>query len=414
MILWLLACFGTAEDPLSDEALLALYIQQPEAAVERLMAVEDPIVRMGVLEALLLSHPEIAPELCPLLPEGPEAIRCSRIVRRPHLWTPRQPARPKQRPAPGPARTRVLPEVLDAPYASVVPQPPPSCDSGPDPIGCRMHKAKEAAQRRDTALAAGICQSAQPERWRQECFFEAAEQRLRRDNPGGYSDAVDLCASSGSFASDCLLHLHWVLTPRVPPSTAPKPAWRPVLRSVQVVEARWAAEPIFAGWAADRVWAGVAMHAVMQAREVTGDLLDHLPAAAAPHIRSAVAMRLVEDAEPAPRLSDLQTRLTAALARRVEAPMRRGQPVKPSGYFDLWPEDGPGEETLPALPYLGASRRVTSADPEVDGVLALLEAAARQDPPKSTVLADGAAHEAEIVRRTAARLQEKIDIPPGK
>lgn len=408
MIWWLVGCW-TSTATISSEDVFETWSRDPKASVEQLMAIGDPITRMGVLETLLLDHPEITTDFCPRLPPGPERVRCSRVVQRPHLWTPRQPARPTKRPASGPSRTYILPEQFPDPFQDVSPRPPKICDEGPDPFGCQLHKASEAAKRKEGELAAAICRVREDGKWRQECFFHAAEHRLRLDNPEGYGAAVDLCAGSGSFGSDCLLHLHGIFKLNVTPTATSGPErWEQATADIDQALKRWADQPAFAAWVRDLLWSHVLRRVYLRSEQVVGNPLDHLPADLAPHVRAAAAFRLMRDTDPEQPLSlaAWQVKLTETLARRAP----RGEAWVKTGkvdHVDMWERDGPGDETIPAVFFLGFSRRATDPDPEIDGLIALLEAAARQEVVLKGVLADGRSHPEPIVRWTANRLSEE-------
>ena len=97
-------------------------------------------------------------------------------------------------------------------------------------------------------------------------------------------------------------------------------------------------------------------------------------------------------------LGHLQSGEGKAAARRSETTFRAAA--------DLWPSDLPGEETIPAIAYLGTARRTVSEDPTIDLTICVLEAVGRSPPVPSLIMKQGAAHPDPLVSWTAKRLVE--------
>ena len=332
---------------------------EPADVLNRIEAIADPIERIATIEQILRDDPAQALVLCPQIPAGAARLRCDEIAKRPHLWTER-PRSEQGRTAPGPASAR--------------PQParwPPALES----TGCV-----------------------------EECAFRAAEDHVREQGGEGYSVAVGLCVLAGDFRADCLAHLYPGLIGELPAATAPAEAWAPITATAEGLGAFW--EPIdaaFAVVAVDRFWSEVTARATDAEPWAHGALLRVLPAAAAPHVRAAVALQWLSRQDP-PDLPTAQARLAAVLERRPATTVPR--PRRPRPASDLWPSDSnEGEDgAISAVAYLGQSRRAVSEDPGTDQLLALLEAAARVQPPRRDLLQAATLHSDAVVRWTAHRL----------
>jgi len=158
----------------------------------------------------------------------------------------------------------------------------------------------------------------------------------------------------------------------------------------------------------DRFWAEATSHSVSIAAGVSGDLLEALPAAAAPHVRAAVAYRVLAASTAPLSLGGAVDVVAAHLERHVgnQEALREDPPS--IVVSDLWPVDRKGESHLSAISYLGMSRRTVADDPQTDLRIVVMEAAARIDPPWMGVINAGKLDPDQRVRWTAARLEERL------
>lgn len=366
------------------DAALAL---DPQAVREGLVAEPDPLAQVALVTELGSRDPSLLDGLCPRL--SPAAgRRCERLTQRPHLGQAAPPrsgaagdeaAAQAARPGGGPAGDHLL----VPPRATVVPDPQARAAAD---VACARDQACLAARARDAAARGQLVEVEAacsllpgPDGSQDECRFRAAERVVARQGAAGLAQAVDLCVSS-RYAADCLAHVVGLVTPASVPATQVDPA--------AVAEAEGVADRIRSAVAAEpagavaaslmwSLWVATAFEPVPGERpaEVRGDLLDHLPAEAAPHVRFSAAMRLVVE-RPGLDLPALALAVDQALMRRGPAASQapRLPVVAPLSPVSLWPADLPGEEVVPATWARGTLRRPTSSDPQEDTVLAVLAA----------------------------------------
>ncbi len=387
MLLLLLACLNSDCDAPCEASWIAAHWQeQPEEATARLVALDAPVVQIGVLRQLSAEHPEDLEALCPKL-SGPAAAECRTLSGRPHLWS---------------ARINTLTTLPMDGITSPWHMPPAAmtCPSGQE--GCQISAAEKE---RDTAQAAAICLSADTERWQGECFFRVAEVRLES---GELADAATLCLGAVGYRERCLGHLSRSLsTPAQALEDAA--AWAALAAQIQQLDdALSRHSPALAARMVDRVWAESLLAAYAAAQIPTGDPLDHLPPAALPHIRAAAAWRMISDAAAAGEgAADWEAELAALLARRGSGPARK---QRPATFPHTWKDLLPGEEDIPWIAVLRDQRRAVSADPETDTVICLLEALGRSSLDMAEAVARYHQHADPLVRWTVARLIQRNEL----
>ncbi|MFT5684830.1 MAG: hypothetical protein ACI8RZ_005775 [Myxococcota bacterium] len=412
MLFLLLAC--TTECPTADcrqAEILDLWPTDPAAATEHITALADPIEKVAVITTLTEGNPGQTTELCELL-DGDARTRCRRLNHRPHLRIAPPPPVVSRRPAPGPETPNVLPDIPE-PFAKTAAIPALGCSENAEPRSCRAQKAIEAAREGKARTAVGLCRGMPGEPvWQSECVFHAAEKLLA---PGGLTrltDAGEMCLSAGEFAANCLAHLTRRLSTEAPPASTPGTGpWTPILAAAETLDGYWREkDPVFGALTIDRLWADSLSRSYARTPQIVGNPLDLLPAAAHPHIHAAAALRLLGTAEDRTgSLADWQAQLTEGLAVRAERPLPPSEVPLDADFTDFWPEDAPGEETIPAAFGPGNTRRPMSADAETDQLLAILEAAARSQPPYPALLAEAAGHADETVRWNAKRLSAALE-----
>ncbi len=426
-----LALVACAPQELSDcadaacrqEFITARWAGEAASVLPLVEALEDPFERIVVITRLTEAHPGETGSLCGMMRRGAARGRCERLNLRPHLWTPAPKVRLDRAAVP-----------LRSALADVPPDPP-ECPPRHETHACASGAATLAARHRDARQAAARCRSIADPRWRAECLFWAAELTARPPAaaipghassgeaipasaiPEGYARGVELCLLTGDFASDCLLHLSLNLVSDAPPADDAA-AWAETASTLDTIAEVWAARDPALGGAAqgaavvERSWSEALAVAYARADRVGGDLLERSPALAEPHVRASAAARLLAHPPASGEgPQDLES-WTAALEDALTRRGAEGAPAGPAGEFsgtvDLWLE-APDRE---AIPYLGASRRISSSDPTVDAAICVLEAAARSDglddSARAALLAAGLQHADEGVRWTAARLSKAL------
>ncbi len=367
----------------SDEpTLIDRWREDPDGVAAELAALPPP-EQLAAVEALLIADPEGVGRLCGSLPDGDARSRCRTVRTRPHLW--REDA----------AETPTIPSPL-----SDIPPATGPCDAHDNPTLCWSRHARGRASGGDAQGAAAGCLAIAEPQWRQECAFQSAEELLVARGPSRYPDAVSLCALAGRFTADCLEHSVARLAALAPET--PGGDWRPVLDAAAAITERWQGAPRQGSQQRQALWALSTALVYVEAPAVSGAPLAVLPEEAAPHVRAAMAWRLLS-LNPGEDLATLTDRLAQAAATHQDtaAPTRPRRALV--GLLDAWGEAEPPQGAA-EVTWLGVSRRVVSPDPDTDGVIALLEAAARQ-PGQQHLLAEGRRHSDPLVAWTAARLE---------
>ena len=216
-------------------------------------------------------------------------------------------------------------------------------------------------------------------------MFQAAEAGVESRGRAGYAGALDLCGAAGRFAQDCLEHATSLLAEaHAPPVvTASARAWQPLLDDLAALESAWApVDPARGAGEASRLLAAALAFTYADTVAVTGAPLSALPPAAAPHVRSAAAWRLLQLEPPAAHpdrdLAAWIARLEACLADERDSWSQGGGRRALSG---LAPLPRPLQADPPALElisWLGvAERLVVVGEARADLGASLLAAAAR-------------------------------------
>jgi hypothetical protein len=395
----------------ADPALVALVSSDPAAAATRIDAAPDPLARTALLVALSDAGAAFSPALCEALQPGSTKERCVVIVKRPHLTgNPAVGERDVDRPAPGPATTFVVPlKSVRSKYADVPAVPADCADSVP--LECRQSLAKERLNEGDVTGAVGLCVGVPEERWRTECLFHLAEYAADQRTPESQGTMAELCLMSGEYVVRCYDHGARRLSGRTPPADSSPDKWLPVIALADAITASWAdRDPVFGAFQVDRFWSYALLRSVNLQPIPTGSALDAIPPEAVRHLRSAVALRVLQDVVPEDAaLLQAEEALAVGLEARIEPqPWDAARPA--SGHPPpRWARDQGPDSDVPATFHFGSGRRTYSEDPVVDGAIALVEAAAVLDPPRRRILEDSRADPRGQVAWTATRLLQWLD-----
>ena len=368
-------------------ALLACTTPEPPPPP---LAERDEPAQLAALEDALLSDPEQALALCAQVTAPAARDRCARLRKRPHLWQPRPAARD-----------------LPSPHAGAAPLEKP-CGGHPQPRACWSRFAYGKAASGDVATAASACAAIDEARWREECWFQAGEAAVERRLAAGYADGLSLCAIAGRFQRDCLAHATSLLAEAAPAD--PSGDWAATIGSADAITAAWEGiDPEEGTQWRDRMWAEALLYAYDRAESLNGAPLDALPADALPHVRAAVAWRLLALQPPDRQdLAAWEVTLGDALASRKPAQRSQRPRRALTSIPDLSPPDA---SEAGVIHWIGVSRRRSSPDPVIDRRLCLLEAAARR--PNGRGLVEAAASDPEpLVQQASQRLLAALDSAP--
>ncbi len=383
----------------------------PEAVTLAIGAIPDVVTRIALVRQLTVAHPGEAIALCDLLSGTQEQQACLNRNRRPHLQDVK---------LTGSGNAATEEEEDDHGLQLTRPIPSPWADVQPDTVPCTVEARvcqTEEAQRRAAAgeleRAAAACAALTEPTWKAECFFQAAESGAHNQSLVA-GQAVGLCLGASSYAGRCLSHIVRQLGTFAPrASGAEKGRWPLLTEIITLGRAQLeAGDPTLAVAFEHQAWAYALRFAYVRDFTVTAVPLDHVPANAAPHVRAALAWRLwslegMQDRS----LAEWQARLSAVLAdRSPKAPREATGPSRAQNHLRrLWTRVLPGEEKIPSVPYLGPNNRALHADPELDALICLLEAAAQGRPPGGSLLEQALGHPDATVRWTAARLLSAVN-----
>jgi hypothetical protein len=398
------ALTGCGDMPCKKTWVEARWAQDPQATMAAVITEGDPFARDMLALALVEAHPGETEALCAGLPEGAVQRRCKSINARPHLWQ-----IDLEDPEAGPQGSgRVFsalqPEApIASPWEGALPLQVP-CFWGSGVTTCQSEFALESAREGRVEEAGRACQAIEAEKWRYECFFEAADGAWHLERPERVAESVQLCTGSGPYLPRCLGHLAVQIGRSAPPARGPAAAWEATQLRVENLEVGMAHHaPALLAPMLERTWSEVMSTAYSAAATISGDPLDVVSQSALPHLRAAAAQRLWL-LEGGQRRSGAEwvARLEEALEDRGED--RTARPGEPPAPRDFWEERLPGEEALPRVLYLENTYRAVADTREADLWICLLEAAARADGDRRALFTEALEHPDPRVRWTAARL----------
>ncbi len=385
------------------EELVAAWDEDPQGTVARVLALEDPAQRLLAVERLSEAYPGQTRLLCQQLPAGAARERCQSLNQRPHLsrGPPAEVRAGATGPSGGALQLAIPDHGWDARWPADEARP---CQDRPDRGACLDEAARSAVGERRWAHAWRICGLHDEARYQQECRFRAAEGSLEGAPARIYRGAACLCAEAGDFAPMCHAHLLMGLHRRCFAAEAPDPAaLEASLGIAAAIRATWAAHPDIAQRFEDQFWALHLHHAFYEAPHVTGDLLDHLPEAAWPHVRAAAATRLQALGQSRGLLQQRADLLRVALARRATDPEPRLIKPVPRRSLERWNPPEPPPQGGRLVSYLGQGRRLLGSSEDSELAICVLEAGARSEPVQRGLLLQGKQSALPEVAWTAAR-----------
>ena len=426
----LLTACGGGETPKTIEAcetaqcrqafILEAWPEDQEKAWAMIEALPVRLEQEAAVSKLLDAHPAEVEVLCNTYGSESTLGRCKRVKERSHLFSRLPPPRPTVgRLGGGPANSRLYPSIRrESPYWEVEANTS-VCTDEVDVNGCLWRRAQNQAEQGAPEAAVSLCHAVPldgvpPPRWRSECLFLAAERLVFDRHHERYGDAVDLCMTAQLYRPNCLAHLLQNMGREAPKADFAAPeGWAYIQAVATSVRTAWQNDAV-RDVMVSRLWSEATGHAYVDVAAVTGDPLDYVPEVAVPHVRAAAAWRLLElEGRGEADVDAWVDRLEAALKQRGErspdeavaqVESKENRPARFKGKTEMWSRDEGDDGKRPAELYLGTARRTTSTDLRTDLALVILEGAARMEPPWMELLKSGAAHSAEPVRWTAARL----------
>ena len=415
-LLGLVACanapdeLGCTDAPCREAIIIAAHDQAPTEVLDHLAALSDDLERIGVISALVDHDPEGAQVYCTLLPRGISRRRCTHIMDRPHLWTAVFKSEAgASRAGLGPVGSGFGPSDMQPSALIHIRGVSSDLEGEVDPHATAWGRAVFAAAAGDIPVAAKACASIKAgQRWRYDCFFSAAEDHVTAWDRSHLKDTIALCGAAGDFRGLCLSAVIDALAGRSPGSDVGDPLdWAPVMMRAHDLR-NVLSDRALARDAMDQFWALVTAHSAAKATALSGDMFNVLPSAAAPHVRAAIAAKVLGTLPGPVPIGDAVALLSTVFERRAGAEYAPEAAQRLGSVSDLWPVDREGESHLAAVSYLGQSRRTLASDPDTDTVLVILEAAARLGPPWVSLLDQAQLSRDQRVRWTAARLVEQL------
>ncbi len=402
-----------------QDIVMKTWVEDQDRAMTILAELSDDVERIVAISKLVDLYPAEVGGLCHLLAVGHSKDRCELAARRDHLHIkPPRTHEPNRR-----SRNIFGGPLEDAPgYTSSLTDVEPDmgpCRDTPDTNGCLFSSALNHARKGNTRQAAALCKSIPPsgdppDRWRSECFFEAAERRLKSNEKEGYRYAADLCRASGLYRRFCHKHLMLLMSNIAPPADTRSPAaWATLTRRTEVVRERWGSSPAGETLVSE-FWAMALRRSMKTVDEVSGDVSDQVPAEAVPHVRAAAAARMMALGHPGVlHLQEWVAIIETALARRFHHRTRtmRRQKLKP--ILRIWPHWDVQDASLTVISYGGSAYRLLADDPKADIAICVLEAAGRLDPVPMSLLVEGSTHPDPHVQWTANMLIKWLESGPN-
>ncbi len=283
------------------------------------------------------------------------------------------------------------------------------CAASPHPelaALCWLAVGTRAASRGQARQAEEACGAVEPELWRDECFFQAAEEvSMAGDLPVGLS----FCGRAGFHRGACQLHLAWWARPTsLLEDEGPTPDR--VEAALARIRPSLAALPPAEQAPAEALWAtALWFDALYGSGRVDPATLEALPAVHGGPARTAFAFEAVRLA----RAAGDEPLATVAALMEGRAPLEgRALPRRCQGGLTSSPP-GP-DQRRPTTPVVHGGERLLAEDPGEDLIIASLEALAFHGGATPAALGAWREDPRPAPRATAARLLRLAGEDPGR
>jgi hypothetical protein len=382
LLLALQACGGArAPAPSTDElpGLLAAWHRDPSEAIAAIELDRNPEQQALMLSALIhsgeLELSELTPYCSSFTQSAPREL-CTRKAERPHLFADHH------------SRGQGAPTAaVEWPESHCQPAPP----EGEDPVAWTARRCVSLGSQQ--AQAPATCTCLPPGVPQHECWFLCAEGSSAGRGLAGLERALRACSQSGDFAGDCLQHVVSMRSTTLASGVDPLVSLGEASALTQRVLLELG-QPRQLDTVAHIFWSlGLAQAA--DAGRLPGSAgLERLPPEAIPHLRAALAWRLVASGAPLE-----EEAMLASLERAEIQPTSAtwldasSQPIpsqpRPGSFRWLSrvppPPDPQGSPSAPSttVPYLSQGFRLSSSDAASDRQICLLEALVRLRPERA-------------------------------
>ncbi len=202
LMLFFFACMGSSSspDPVDTSAYIVLWNDEPNRFVEEvgiLPLEEKMIIVRSILEEPSSHH---TPQLCRLF-EGQEKEYCNQLLYRSHIWEfeqIKQNRKNERHPVGLRSQKSMEMKTIEANYSQ-------KCRL--DNSWCIEEEAKQNITDENILFSKGLCQSIPKEQAREECFFQIAEELIKKSPPSQTPEVMRLCAYSNSYQESCYAHV---------------------------------------------------------------------------------------------------------------------------------------------------------------------------------------------------------------
>lgn len=379
------------------------HIDEPDVLTRALQDIEAPEERIALVKVLLDRQPGLPQSICTALPQGDARQYCQHLNNRPHLTESPRTAPVVRTSRVGPANVELdcVAEVVSA--VDALEAPATECEDASDPRSCYSMAAMNSAEAGELMAGAALCKRIPEGPWQAECLFYSAETGVKAKGADVYRDATELCIAAAPFRQHCQSHIISALSFDTPTATAPAEAWVETIADAERIAAAWdGRDDRMKEMAVGRFWSEALFQSYRE-QPATGSPFTHLPAAAHPHIRSAMVWRLV-DTNSASSLEQWVALAMAAQDSEYPHDPTSGVSQRPDypQVRDLWGQDRGNDVEIPAAFYLSSARRAVSNQADVDLKICLLEALARTPDGRRYMSVGDDEH--RLVKWTAQRL----------
>ena len=355
LLIWGMACWEH-HDPLQRTKELLLH-DPPKAA--RYLLDQSPEEQVYIITQLSEEIPEKVIPFCEFI-DGDAQKRCMRITHRPHLWEKKT---PKEK------------EAFDRK------------DDCVHPHLCLENKALNAIAQGNIEEGRKHCQAIQSQKWSEECLFHISEELLLSDRRQ-YATTIHICEELSLFRDNCIQHGVFKLASLL-------------LSTTNYAEAKEQIAPFATIWMEHNPTEGPIRISQLWAQwyHRRYDTPNNYPENISPeiihHYHSSLAFWGIRHAKNIS--GDLHEHIQN-LKNHTLSLRKKPRGIEPA--FSMWKEEPLSNGDV----YLGFSTRLIDDDPDIDLLIATLEAIARLRPPQMDLLLPFREHPHPKVQKTAKRL----------